>query len=97
MSGEWHLDKKVSMGIIASMIIQASVLAWSAGKLYSDVEILKARPDLTERVIRVEAKTDEHGRILQKLDDTLDRINITLGEVAKEQAKRTALVYKDKK
>ena len=94
---DWHLNKNVSISIIVLLCINIGSTIWWASALNTDVQTLKNRPDLTERVIRLEARSDEHGRLLQKIDMTLDKLNTTINVIAKEQAKRTPLVYGGKK
>jgi len=85
---DWHLDKKVSLSIICLLIINIATTAWYLSAAYADIQSLKAKPDLLPRVIKLESRVDEYGRILSRIDTTLDRINTTLYEVSKEQAKR---------
>ena len=92
----WHLNKHISLSVIILLIINIGTGAWFMSGLSSDVNLLKSKPDLTERVIKLEALTSEHGRILSRMESTLDKLDATLDAVATEQAKRTPLVYKEK-
>ena len=93
---DWHLDKRVSIflliGMGASIVMNIVSIVWFAAKLDQRVEILEERPDLEARVIKLEALTGEHGRILQRLDSTIDRMSSVVDYVAKEQAKRTPAI-----
>jgi len=95
---EWHVNKNVSLSIILLLITNIAMGAWFMSGLSSDVESLKSRPDLTARVIKLEALTSEQGRIISRIDATLDKFNNTLTRIDREQAKRGPIVYgQDKK
>lgn len=95
---DWHLNKSVSLSVIILLLSNISISVWFASGLNNDVETLKLKPDLLTRVIILEEKTSEHGRIIAKMDATLDKFNTTLDRIDREQAKRTNLVYgKNKK
>jgi len=91
---DWHLNKNVSVTIIFLLFVNLGSGVWFLSGLSGDVRALKQRPDLTERVIKLEAITNEQGRLLQKLDSTLTRFNNTITRIDKEQAKRGPLIYK---
>lgn len=94
---DWHLNKNVSVSVIVLLLINIGSGAWFMSGLSSDVAVLQAMPNLNERVVKLEALSSEHGRLLQRLAVTLDKLDLTLDAVAKEQAKRTPLVYKKEK
>lgn len=93
---DWHLTKSVSVsmliGILANIIIVVALFV----RMQADVDTIKERPDLTERVIKLEALTSEYGRILTRLDTTIDNVNSTLERVAVEQAKRSNVIEQAK-
>jgi len=95
-SPDWHLNKKVSVSIIILLLGQIFMFGWFMSGLSNDVETLKRRPDLTERVIKLEALSGEQGRIIQRMDETLNKFDTTLTRIDKEQAKRGPIVYKGK-
>lgn len=37
----WHLDKKVPLSLIFSMIVQACLVVWAIADIKKDVEVLK--------------------------------------------------------
>ena len=40
--GQWHLDKKVPLGLIFAMLVQAAMAIWAIADIKKDVEVLKA-------------------------------------------------------
>ena len=91
---DWHLNKSVSLSVIILLLANIGMSIWWLAGLDNDVEALKAKPDLLERVIRLEAKSDEYQRIFQRLELTLDRIDKTLKEVSDEQKRREGIIKK---
>lgn len=97
---EWHLDKKVSVfvifGLLANMLTTVGVGAWMASRVFSDIDNLKdsaaEQSMLKEKVWKIEALQDEQGRRLQQLGNVLERMNMTLSNVATEQARRTDVI-----
>lgn len=39
----WHLDKKVPLSLIFSMIVQACLVVWAIADIKKDVEVLKVQ------------------------------------------------------
>ncbi len=89
MNMDWHLTKALSISIITLLITNIGATIWFLSSMNSDVAALKARPDLLERVIKLEGRSDEYGRIITKIDNTLDKFNVTLSNVSNELARRT--------
>ncbi len=85
---DWHLNKSISMSVIILLIANLSISVWWLSGLNKDIEVLKAKPDLLERVIRLEARSNEQGRIIKKMDQTLDNINTTILQVSNELSRR---------
>ena len=40
---QWHMDKKVPLGLIFAMLTQGAMMLWAIADIKKDVEILKAR------------------------------------------------------
>jgi hypothetical protein len=38
----WHLDKKVPLGLIFTILVQAGMVVWAIADIKKDVEVLKA-------------------------------------------------------
>lgn len=83
---DWHQTKGLSLSIIMLLIVNIVSTVWWAATLTNDVTQIKARPDLTERVIKLEAITEERKSILNKLATTLDRMDSTINRIDKDQA-----------
>ena len=58
--GAWHLDRKVPIALIATIVIQTMAIVWWAAKTDARVDQLErwqaASLPLSERVIRLEEK-----------------------------------------
>lgn len=83
---EWHLDKKFSIIIIISMLTQAGSVVWYGSKADSRIATLELRPDLTERMIKVEFTQSEHGRLLGKIYESLKEIKLSVNKFNVKQA-----------
>lgn len=88
----WHLDKKVTLGIISLLVVNVTTSIWWAATLTNEVQEIKGRPDLSERVIRLEAVTGEHTRYLARLDETLDRLSHLIERIHSEQNRRSPAI-----
>jgi hypothetical protein len=59
---QWHLDKKVPLALIITIIGQTIVAAWGASNLWTRVGELERQTQLAapqfERIIRLETKVD---------------------------------------
>jgi len=38
---QWHLDKKVPLGLILTILVQAGMVIWAIADIKKDVEVLK--------------------------------------------------------
>ncbi len=75
----WHLDKKVPLSLICTILIQAAMVIWAIADIKKDVELLKQ--DTAGLHIRDTAQGDslkEAMKLMQdqfaRLDSKLDRI-----------------------
>lgn len=100
----WGMSKRVSISVIILLIFNIASIVWFSSQLSSDVAALKARPVLTQRVVKLEVLLGEHTKAfnnrvdLDKIDRhelkvVLYKLDDTINRVATEQAKRTSLVY----
>jgi hypothetical protein len=68
---EWHLDKKVPIALIATLILQTTAIVWWAANLSTRVDALERQYLATvprmESVIRLETKVDGLTSGLQEL------------------------------
>jgi len=59
---QWHLDKKVPLALIMTIVGQTVVAAWGASNLWTRVGELERQMQIAapqfERIIRVETKVD---------------------------------------
>jgi hypothetical protein len=59
---QWHLDKKVPLALIITIVCQTIVAAWGASNLWTRVGELERQMQIAapqfERIIRLETKVD---------------------------------------
>ena len=59
---QWHLDKKVPLALIFTIIAQTMIAAWAASNIWTRVGELEHKVELAapqaERIIRLETKVD---------------------------------------
>ena len=81
---DWHLDKKISIGIILSLMANFFAGSWFASKLDSRVGSLedatKNSTQVFERMIRVETQ-------LEGLKDTVNRIDQSVAKIVDRERK----------
>lgn len=78
-NGEWHLDKKVPISIILTLLLQFGIGLWFVGKLEARVESLEAhKAEQSARDGRqdaaVVAATATMNSRLDRIDSKLDRL-----------------------
>ena len=59
---QWHLDKKVPLALIVTIIAQTIIAAWAASNIWTRVGELEHKVEVAapqaERIIRLETKVD---------------------------------------
>jgi hypothetical protein len=59
---QWHLDKKVPLALIVTIIAQTVIAAWAASNIWTRVGELEHKVEIAtpqaERIIRLETKVD---------------------------------------
>ena len=63
--GQWHLDKKFSIGIILAICLQCACFIWYGAKLDAQVQVTKT--DVSELRIWREKQDDEKAKIESRL------------------------------
>ncbi len=84
----WHNNKNYFLSIIFLIIGNIGATIWWASSMNSDVEVLKAKPDLLERVIKLETTVSLHNKYFDKLHATLNEVNGSVSRIDKELARR---------
>ena len=74
---QWHLDKKVPLALIMTIIGQTVVAAWGASNLWTRVGELErqmqtAAPQF-ERIVRLETKVDGITGVLAEIKALINR------------------------
>lgn len=73
----WHLDKRVPVAIIATLVLQLVIFGGMYGQLENRVAQLERRADvlqdLPENVARLEERLIGVTRVLERIDQKLDR------------------------
>jgi len=74
---QWHLDKKVPLALIMTIIGQTVVAAWGASNLWTRVGELERQMQIAapqfERIIRLEAKVDGITGSLSEIKALINR------------------------
>jgi hypothetical protein len=74
---EWHLDKKVPLALIFTIVSQTVVVAWGASNLWTRVTELESQAQVAapqfERIIRLESKVDAIQSSLAEIRAMIDR------------------------
>jgi len=74
---QWHLDKKVPLALIMTIVGQTIVAAWGASNLWTRVGELERQMQIAapqfERVIRVETKVDAITGSLSEIKALINR------------------------
>lgn len=75
---EWHLDKRVPIAMIATIIMQSLAAVWWAASMQSRLEALErfiaSQAANEARLVRVEQATSMQSRALDRIEDKLDRV-----------------------
>ena len=74
---QWHLDKKVPLALIMTIICQTIVAAWGASNLWTRVGELERQMQIAapqfERIIRLETKVDGITGVLSEIKALINR------------------------
>jgi len=74
---QWHLDKKVPLALIMTIIGQTVVAAWGASNLWTRVGELERQMQIAapqfERIIRLETKVDGISGSLSEIKALMTR------------------------
>lgn len=92
----WHKTKGISISIIALLLINIISTVWWAATLTSDVSQLKERPNLTERVIRLETLTEVYQSGFNRTIALIDKLEQKVSRIDRELAKRTDSIHTHK-
>lgn len=77
-SREWHLDKRVPLALIATLVLQTIVVSFGYGQLSNQVQTLQEQvrtlTSYQERLTRVETRVDNANDMLARIDVRLERM-----------------------
>lgn len=96
----WHESKITVLGIIFSMFCTVGAVIWQGATITAEMRGLPTRSEYTElnaRIITLEVQQSEQGKILQKLELTLDKVNETIRLISEEQQRRTTILRQTEK
>lgn len=88
-SNDWHMSEKVIAGIIVALSV--SVIGQVVGGIYLFKQ-LNTSPPIPERLLRLEYQMSDFAQTMQRLNHTMEKMEMTINTVAKEQARRTPMV-----
>lgn len=71
--GSWHLDKRVPVAIILTLLLQFAGIVWFASQLSARVDVLErallSAPADRERLVRVETTVVAIDRRLERMEE----------------------------
>jgi hypothetical protein len=74
-TSQWHLDKRVPVALILTLIVQGAAMVWWGSAIDHRVaaveQRLSALDDSRERLIRLEASVSYQQQVLQEIRDEL--------------------------
>ncbi len=94
---DWHQTKGLSLTIITLLLANIISTVWWAATLTKDVDTIKGKTPLLERVIRLETITEIQYKYLNRLNATLDKVNTNMDRIDREQSRRSTTVKKAEK
>lgn len=75
---EWHLDKRVPLALIVTIVLQTIVFGYWAGQTSNSVATLQDQvrvlSSYQERLTRVETRVDSANDMLARIDARLERM-----------------------
>lgn len=75
---EWHLDKRVPLALIVTIVLQTVVWGYWAGVTSNSIETLQDQvrvlSSYQERLARVETRVDNANDTLTRIDARLERM-----------------------
>lgn len=76
-NNHWSFDRRVPIAVIFAIVMQSGAALWWAATISSRVGVLERDVAQTsetyERVIRLEGQVENNTRLLQRIDEKLDR------------------------
>lgn len=72
----WHLDKKVPLSLIFTILIQAAMVIWAIADIKKDVELLKQ--DAAALHVRDNQNLDALNMAMKTVNDTFARLDAKL-------------------
>ena len=98
----WHLEKKVTVGVILALVVNSGAIVWGAAMLTSRVEQLQTVParvtELEKEVIQLLAREQLRNQMMRDafrdFQTTLTTFNNTLTRIDRTQAGRKPVVNK---
>lgn len=72
-NGGWHLDKRVPVAIIGTILMQTAGGVWFAAGLHWRLMALEGRKDLNDRMVRMEQVVATNTRALERIERILER------------------------
>ena len=93
---DWHQTRAVSITTILLLLVNIVSTVWWAATLTSQVTTLSGKPDLTERVIVLEAVQRENKEWIRRVSAQVNESASLLAQVSREQSKRAIIIEQAK-
>jgi hypothetical protein len=81
----WHLDKKVPLGLIFTILLQAGMVIWAIADIKKDVELLKQ--DAASLHVRDSQQADSFREALKMMQDQFMRMDSKLDRLIERNGK----------
>lgn len=76
--GAWHLDKRVPLVLVATIVLQSFAAVWWASAINERMRLFEASllraDDQGGRIIKLEAQTDTSIKTLDRVEKKVDKI-----------------------
>jgi hypothetical protein len=82
----WHLDKKVPLGLIFTILVQAGMVIWAIADIKKDVEVLKTQ--ITVLHDRDNAQEANNRLIVEQVRAQMDRIDAKLDRLIERSSRQ---------
>lgn len=78
LGSEWHLDKRVPIALIVTIVMQSMAAVWWAATMQERMESLEkmisGQASTESRLVRLEQVTTMQTRTMERIENKLDRV-----------------------
>jgi hypothetical protein len=97
LNNKWHLDKRVPITLIVTMLMQTITIVWWASRLNARVEVLEYRTNEQFNELRVDRESNiQQNTQIVLLQSQLNQILTSQNELKSDLKELTSLLKKEK-